>query len=101
MALKFEIYNYSDSVVVVVNSKVVGLAPERLIFVTWSQLCVHPLESSLEAVVAKVEVDPLGRGEAHDGVELRLRQLQQVVALQDVVIAKEAGFPAKQVHRPT
>ena len=43
-------------------------------------------------------MDPLGGGQAEDGVELGLGQLQQVVALQDVIITDETDFASEQTH---
>jgi len=68
---------------------------------TWFELSVHSFESSLDAVVPEVQVDPLGGRKTEDGVELGLGHLQQVVALKNVVITEETDLSSEQTHGPT
>ena len=68
---------------------------------TWFQLSIHSFESSLDTVVPEIEVDPLGGGQAEDGVELGLGHLQQVVALKNVVITEETDLASEQTHGAT
>ena len=65
---------------------------------TWPQLSVHPLESPLDPVVAKVQVNPLGGREADDDVELGLDGLEELIVFEDVIAADELDVLRKPVR---
>jgi len=56
---------------------------------TWSQLCIYSPEHSFQALIPKIQMNPLSSAQAHDGVKLGGHSFKQFIAVEDIVCSKE------------